>query len=373
MENHVKADLALFAQDRWTLNRLTLNAGVRFEYWNGSVPAQHVPATRFLPERSYGPVNNAPALTDFNPRFGAAYDLFGDGRTALKLSLGRYVEASNIPTTALFNPFNTSVNTVDRTWNDTNGDFIPNCDLTNPVANGECGAFSAQDFGQPRIVTRFADDVVKGFGARSAMWDLSAEVQHQLRPGVSVSAGYFRNWASNFRANDNLVVTPADFDPFCITAPVDPRLPGGGGYQVCGLYDLTPQKFGLQDNLVSKASNFYDSGHRNVNCGAPGSFSSTGGAVVGSSGRFCGLSDFFNVSIEGRLNSGTLFGGGVDSGRTVLDNCFVTDSPQQLLYCRVTVPFHAQTQVKLYGSYLLPYDINVSAMFQNVGGPEIEA
>ena len=80
-----------------------------------------------------------------------------------------------------------------------------------------------------------------------------------------------------------------------------------------------------------------------------------------------------NVSIEGRLNSGTLFGGGVDTGRTVLDNCFVTDSPQQLLYCRVTVPFHAQTQVKLYGSYLLPYDINVSAMFQNVGGPEIEA
>jgi len=200
---------------------------------------------------------------------------------------------------------------------------------------------------------------------------LSAEVQRQLRPGVAVSGGYYRNWASGFTATDNLEVTPADFDPFCITAPVDSRLPGGGGYPVCGLYDVTPVKFGLSNNLVSKASNFY-SRDAKVNCDISGSFSGFAGTLLKSSGRYCGVSDFFGVSIDARL-SGFQLGGGVDTGRTVFDNCFVTDSPQQLLNCRVVAPFLAQTQVKLHGSYLLPRDVRVSAIFQNVGGPEIEA
>ena len=67
------------------------------------------------------------------------------------------------------------------------------------------------------------------------------------------------------------------------------------------------------------------------------------------------------------------FGGGVDTGRTVIDSCFVIDSPMQLVNCRVVRPFHSQTQLKLYGSYPLPYDIVLSGTFQNVAGPEIEA
>ena len=89
------------------------------------------------------------------------------------------------------------------------------------------------------------------------MWDFSAEVQHQLRPGVSLSGGYYRNWASHFRVTDNLEVTSADYNPFCITAPVDSRLPDGGGYQVCGLADVSPAQFGRVNNLVTQASNFY--------------------------------------------------------------------------------------------------------------------
>jgi len=110
-----------------------------------------------------------------------------------------------------------------------------------------------------------------------------------------------------------------------------------------------------------------------VNCGFPGSFSAQAGQVMRNMGAMCGTSDFFGVSIDARAGSRLQFGGGLDTGRTVLNNCYVTDSPQQLLYCRVVVPFSAQTQVKLHGSYALPRDVTVSVIFQNVGGPEIEA
>jgi len=113
----------------------------------------------------------------------------------------------------------------------------------------------------------------------------------------------------NFTATQNLATTPADYDPYCITAPVDPRLPGGGGYQVCGLYDVAPAKFGLSNNLVSKASNFYG-GNSNVNCGSPGSFSDAAGRVTRRFGAMCGTSDFFGIGFNARIGSGIVFGGG---------------------------------------------------------------
>ena len=75
-------------------------------------------------------------------------------------------------------------------------------------------------------------------------------------PRVGVAAAYFRRWWGNLHVTQNRAVTPADFDPYCITAPLDSRLPGGGGNQICGLYDVSVAKFGLTDNLITFADNF---------------------------------------------------------------------------------------------------------------------
>ena len=115
---------------------------------------------------------------------------------------------------------------------------------------------------------------------------------------------------------------------------------------MCGLYDVAPAKFGQVNNVVTRASHF------------------------GAQSR---TSDFAGVTVSGRLGADLQIGGGVDTGRTVTDKCFVVDSPQQLLNCRVATPFAAQTQVKLYGTYQLRGDFMVSATFQNVAGPEIQA
>ncbi len=345
LEARTRADVGIFFQDQWAIKHLTLNYGLRFEYLNGYNPAQHVPATPngWVPERSFAAVADVPSWTDLDPRLGAAYDLFGDGRTALKVSLGRYVALTGNGITTSNNPITTSVTSVNRTWTDANGNYVPDCDLGNRASNGECGAMSDQNFGGLRSNSQWADDAIRGFSTRDYNWDMSTEVQHQLTPKVALTAGYYRSWYGNFRTTDNLSVTAADYSTYCVTAPVDARLPGGGGYQVCGLYDVSPSKFGQVNSLVTQASNY---------------------------GKQTLVNNFFNVRLNTRFGQGILFGGGVDTGRSVADNCFVVDSPQQLLNCHIVTPFKALTQIKLNGSYPLPHDFVVSGVFQNLPGPQ---
>ena len=188
-----------------------------------------------------------------------------------------------------------------------------------------------------------------------------------------MTAGYYRNWYGNFLATDNILVKPSDFSSYCVAAPTDSRLAGGGGYQVCGLHDVAPALFGQVVSEVTQASNF---------------------------GKQQLVNDFFNVTVNARLGSDILWGAGVDTGRTVSDACFNVDSPgaaANLLpiqggggtfvpvtphtattingqpTCRIVTPFKGQTQVKAFGSYKLPRDFVVSLIFQNISGPQISA
>ena len=176
LKNRIKADLGVYAQDQWAVRRLTLNYGLRLDYFNSYVPAQQVPATPWgwLPERNFAPVYAVPEWTDLNPRVGASYDLFGNGRTAIKTSLGRYVAKTNVDVPAANNPIVTSVNAASRAWNDANGNYVPDCDLGNFAANGECGAINNQNFGKNNpLAERWDTDVLHGWGVRDSNWDFS--------------------------------------------------------------------------------------------------------------------------------------------------------------------------------------------------------
>lgn len=352
-KNRTKADLGIYAQDQWAIGRMTLNYGLRFDYFNGYLPPQGVPAGRFVPQRRFDAVHNVPNWKDLDPRVGVAYDLFGNGRTALRTSFGRYVGKEAVSVAQQFNPVLTSVNSTNRSWNDANRNYVPDCDLANFAANGECGPIDNQNFGKLNPnARRFDDDLVRGFGNRDYFWDAAAEIHHEVRPGMSLVGGYYRNWSDHFRSLprgdfgtvyvvDNLARTPADFDPYCITAPVDRRLPGGGGYQVCGLYDIKPEKFGLSEEVASRPGTFGDQSR---------------------------VSDFFTAALNTRFGQGIELGASVDTGRTVEDRCFVVDSPQSLLNCKVVTPFKGQTQIKLHGVYPLPAGFRVSGTFQNLSG-----
>src|SRR4029450_13530478 len=94
-----------------------------------SVPAQHVEATSngWIPERDFAKVNDVPLWKAWAPRLGVAWDMFGDGKTAVKMALGRYVQKNCTGITLANNPITTSINTVTRVWNDANGNYIPDC------------------------------------------------------------------------------------------------------------------------------------------------------------------------------------------------------------------------------------------------------
>jgi Carboxypeptidase regulatory-like domain len=342
-------DNGIYAQDQWTIRKLTLNLGLRYAVYDATIPEFHLPAGPWVPARDFPALKGSPHWENLSPRVGAAYDLFGNGRSALKVSLGRY-SARNTGA-AVDNPAGNQANNATRNWDDTNRNYVPDCVLgpSVPGANGECGALSDLTFGQIRAGnTRFADDAKEGFNRQSYNWQSSVAFQHELRRGLAVNVGYFRTWYGGFLVTDNLAVTQADYDPFCITAPVDPRLPGGGGNQFCGLYDIRPGVFGRVDNLVTQASHY---------------------------GKQTEIYNGIDVTLNARLRQGVQVQGGLSTGRTTTDNCFVVDSPQQARpgFCDVNRPWTSATDVKFSAVYSLPWNIQTSAIYQNIPGFPIAA
>src|SRR5262249_3764471 len=170
---HLKAALGIYAQDRWTVDRLTLNVGIRFDYHNAYVPAQDLAAIPFVAARQYDPINDVPHWTDLSPRVGATFDLFGDGKTVARANFGRYVASESTNMATLNNRVNTSINSASRSWTDTNGNFLPDCTLSNPAQNGECGQLN-QPLGSLNVAAQYDPSITGGFGVRPNDREVSA-------------------------------------------------------------------------------------------------------------------------------------------------------------------------------------------------------
>ncbi len=118
---------------------MTLNAGLRFDYMNNYVPAEHNGPGPWVPNRNvdFAEVDNVPNWKNVSPRIGVAYDLFGDGKTAVKVNLGRYLEGPNLTSfTRLANPAAAIAVSATRTWSDPNHDFVPQLERAGRAQSG---------------------------------------------------------------------------------------------------------------------------------------------------------------------------------------------------------------------------------------------
>ncbi|MGH6692902.1 MAG: hypothetical protein ACREF4_19715, partial [Gammaproteobacteria bacterium] len=315
------------------------------------------------------------AWKDISPRVGAAYDLFGNGRTAVRFNLGKYMEAITATNNDLdMNPLVRTVARTTRGWTDSDRDYVPDCDLMNPAANGECARMDNQNLGRQVFARSFDPNYVGGFGTRPYNWGLGLSVQHEVLPRVSVTASFIRNWWDNQYVVDNLATSLEDYTPFSIQAPVDSRLPGGGGYTVSGLYNLVPSRVGLVDELAQSYRNFGDQ-HENW--------------------------QGFGVYAVARLDWGLTVQGGTSTGRKLADACAVraklpelgaspTNQPNSSVtanvlvttargslsvtnpWCRYSEPY--RTDIRGLATYTIPrLDVQVAATWMSVPGEYLEA
>ena len=378
-ENYMRS-YGFYAQDQWLIDRLSINAGVRFDYFRGFYPDHTMPETTWGAANSFSGADVA-TWKDLSPRLGAVYDLRGDGRTAIKVTANRYVDGIGTNFARNINPALQNV-TVTRTWFDgmpsaafgvpgrlcyspqgvmdlyyylglapsaygcVAGDGIPQGDPRIAGPNGELiGPTSNVNFGTPRITEFFDPAWANGWGKRFANWEFSAGVQHELTDGMSMNVSFFRRVFVNFDAANNRLQNAADFDPYSVTVPADPRLQTSG-QTLSGLFEVSAAKYGQQDTITTAANNF---GSRQQHWNG------------------------IDVTLNARMDNGLLVQGGVSSGTTSYDSCELNaglNNPSQL-YCKTQTPF--LTQVKFLASYTLPGDVQLSGTFQSLPGQQILA
>ncbi len=231
---------AMYIQDTWTRGRLTLQGALRYDRaWSFS-PAEHN-GTTLTSRFNAAPITfeRTPGVDSFNditPRIGVAYDLFGNGRTAVKFNLGHYLDsATNDSEYTSNSPATRIVRMASRNWQDTNNNKVVDCDILNFTANGECPALTGDgvNFGAASgNITQVNQATLRGWGVRQSDWQWGITLQQQVIPRVSAEVAYNRRWFKGNKLTDDRLRGPGDYEQFTIVAPQDPRLPGGGGYPI---------------------------------------------------------------------------------------------------------------------------------------------
>ena len=348
---------SFFVQDAWTRGRMTLQGALRYDRASSWSPAGRNGAT------GTSALNAAPiqfdkqmsvdAYNDITPRFGVAYDVFGNGKTALKFTMGHYLDAAtNDSAYTRNNPANRTVSTYDRGWTDNDNDKVVDCNLLVLTANGECAALTGNNlnFGGLSGATTLANPAtLTGWGVRENDWQWGVTVQQELLPRMSIEVGYARRWWHGFTQTDNTLRGPEDYEQWTITAPSDSRLPNGGGYPITLRTVTAAAAARGAQNIITFDSDFIGDDHQNYWHG-------------------------FDVTFNARLRQGLMLQIGAGTGREIEDLCEIDRivdpsaganvTTKNLHGCRDVEPW--LTTLRGLASYTIPkIDVLVSGTFRS--------
>jgi hypothetical protein len=336
-----------FIQDSWTRNRLTLQGALRWDHVSSYSPVEGNGTSRTslfnASSISFPVVPGVDAYNDITPRVAAAYDLFGNGKTAVKFNWGRYLAyAANDSPYTQANPAVTIASTVsNRGWTDGNNNKVVDCDLLNSAQNGRdgdtCAALGAtSNLGQALSITQVNPAVLSGWGKRPGDYQWTAMVQQEIIPRVSVEVSYTRRNFFNFTVNDDLNRDVATaWDSYTVTAPADSRLPNGGGYPITL---LTPKAVVTPKPYLTWETDF-----------GPARQSLWHGV---------------DVAVNARLRGGLTTSFGTSTGRSIVDTCGTAPNYNQYngttnadmgpdpRGCHNEEPF--QTTVRGLATYVIP-------------------
>jgi Carboxypeptidase regulatory-like domain len=366
--NGLKRDLGLYAQDKWTMGRITWNLGIRYDQFIGESRPSSIIDSRFGPGATFGECSDGTVdpgdlctgqvqnWKDISPRVGFAMDLFGNGRTAVKASYARYVAGQAIAFANQVNPIGALTASDTRPWTDLDGNGLPLDAAGNIQFNELTASASTPTFGKLTVpTTQYSKDLLNGWGKRGYNNEITFAMQHQLADRISLNGGYYRRTFGNQTFTDDLRYDQSSYDSFCITAPSDPDLPGGGGYQVCGIQDLKPSVFALNqpaNSLIRFSKDF--GGETNLYQG-------------------------YDVNVEARFKGGAFLKGGIGATARTFDNCNLLKAgldavntpgsftgteiyPDGTNACHRDYAF--RPDAKMSGSYVLPWDVHLAGTYQ---------
>jgi len=377
---------AFFVQDSWTHERLTVQGALRYEHAWSYYPESFIGGTRFFPTFTTIPQSDGAKFNDILPRVGVAYDLFGNGKTSLKGNWGKYLQpAQNAGIYTGAAPTSAIATAATRSWTDSNKNWVVDCNLTAPGASDltasggdKCGAISNNNFGTLNPGFTYSNELLSNY--RPWDYQFGAAVQQQLTPRVAVEVQWNKRWFDGYYVSRNTAISPSDWTAYSITAPSDPRLPGGGGYAVTGLHDIAPDKFSAAKYDIQYGGNY----------GLDGAFQTWSGV---------------DITLSARVKNGLAFQGGTSTGNSIMDICSASNAvpealqASQALAIGVTVPgfspfngimpftqagmapgqyCHIETgfltQFRGLGSYQVPkVDVEVSATYQSKPGALLAA
>jgi hypothetical protein len=292
----------------------------------------------------------------------------------VKFNIGKYMQALTASNSDMdLNPLIRLNLQTTRLWDDRggkgiNGDYVPQCNLLNPAANGECGAMDNQNFGKEFFTRTFDPAFIDGYGVRPYNWEMGVSLQQEVAPRIGITVGYYRRWFGNFYTLDNTLTAASDYKQFSVPIPIDPRLPGGGGGVVSGVYNLNPNKVGQVQDLAMLDSRV----------GAEPTENWQG----------------VDFSVNARLRSGIIVQAGTSTGRTLQDNCALRSSLPETYpwstitvtqslrgdsvagltrpYCRIVEPY--MTSFRGLATYVVPkVDVQLSGTWRSDPGTEIQA
>ncbi len=368
----------LFAQDQWTIKRLTINLGGRLDFFNAFAPAITVRAGLFKPEQTFPEAKDLPNYKDITGRVGVAYDVFGNGKTAIKGGFGKYLAGMGGGEAKSLSPSNVTVQSALRPWFDFNGNNVPDCDLKNLFGafgtNGECGGLLDPNFGQLRPTSSWDKAAATGWGVREYSYQTSIALQHQLAPKLGLTVAYNRNDWKNKQAMVNTAVSRSDFDSYCIQAPTDARLGSVSGKQICGLYDVKASAFGRPVSDVRMRIK----------------------DITGAKGEPIERFNGFDIGVDYRMGKGGLIAGGITVGRSIVDQCWQNDlpnvaqigsskpstagasvdlTPRSAGFCNTTPAWWngVGSQAKVQFVYPVGYGFSLSGSYKNLPGVPVTA
>jgi len=324
-----------FVQDAWSMNRLTLNIGGRFDKYAGTLPEQSAPGGTFSTPRTVAErevINHSIAVW----RLGAAYDLTGTGRTALKASVSRYGLQVGIDRVTNVNPL--TVGSRDCPWTDPNGNRKFDVGEVNTAS---CPGFSGG------TTTNYSTDGVE--------WPYSDEVtagiETELRGAVRVGAMFYYRTNRKQLGQHNTAVPSTGYTTHTI------NVPNGPGGTVQNPKPTTATVFNLAPALVSASANvrdnedYLDTEYKGVEFTATKRFS-----------RKWQMQTGFTI---GKNTGGP-------PQPTSFTNFADLNDPNVTLYPQGIIGNDSETAFRLSGSYILPGDITVAgSMIANNGYPYV--